>query len=137
MEELLSTFLNTSGNITSQWPHPIPELNLTNLSGEEKMQKAQCGLNFMQKALKLIHQHQSRIHQSMNLFTEIKDTNHTLEITKHCVQKAIGNCTNMTVPRFLPKDIYGKNLWDHKVLNISVGFLDELVKMVHHPSSKK
>ncbi len=131
-EPSLSRSLQLSGNgkNISQWQKPISELDLKSLSHEEKMQKARCGLDFMQKALHLINQHQRELHESKNFILE------ELMLTKHCVASHIGNCTNIPEPDFQSKETYKRKQWALAVLKSSVDFLDELVKIQHHTSSK-
>ncbi len=126
-EPSLSRSLQLSGNgkNISQWSKPISELDLKNVSHEEKMQKARCGLDFMQKALQL-----SELHESKTLILE------ELVLTKHCVAHHIGNCTNIPEPDFQSKETYKRKQWGIAVLKSSVNFLDELVKIQHHTSSK-
>ncbi|XP_042579041.1 uncharacterized protein osm [Cyprinus carpio] len=139
MEALLNQFLSANENDIRPWPKPISELHLKNLSHKEKMQKAQCGLHFMQKALQLIQQHQSELHDSMNpIHEEIRKTvDFVLERTKLCVAEHIGHCTNIPEPDFQFKEIYKRKQWGRTVLETSLDFLDELVKIPNHASSRR
>ncbi|KAF4113805.1 uncharacterized protein osm isoform X2 [Onychostoma macrolepis] len=136
MKALSNNFLSANGkNIILK--NPILELDLKNLSHEEKMQKAQCGLHFMQKALRLILQHQKELHESTDpIIKQIIATDSQLAHTNHCVAEHIGNCTNIPVPHFQVKDTYERRQWGYTVLKTSVDFLKELVKFQHHASSK-
>lgn len=131
--------LSENGQDIRPWPKNFSELDLKNLSHEEKMQKAQCGLDFMQKALQLIHQHQSEQHDSKNHILEeiAKAEKSLLEHTKHCVADHIGKCTNIPEPDFQYNETYKRKQWGRAVLENSVVFLDELVKIPHHASSKR
>lgn len=118
--------LSENGNHFSPYNKPISELDLkTFSSNEEKMQKARCGLDFMQKSLRLINPQQIKLHESLNLILK------ELELTKHCVASHIGNCTIIPEPDFQSKETYKRKQWGHTVLKISVDFLDELVKIPH------
>ncbi|XP_050967047.1 uncharacterized protein osm [Labeo rohita] len=138
MKQLLEEFLSINGNTSTTWPS-ISELELTNLPCEEKIQKAQCGLNFMRMALELIYQHQSELHNiTKPIFNQTNAAIKELKLTNDCVSKAVGKCTkNITQPVFAHADYYSKKHWDQAVLETSVDFLDELLKMVRHLSSKK
>lgn len=126
IEHLLKKFLSEKENDVKPWPNPISELHLKNLSREEKMQKAQCGLHFMHKALQLIHQHQSDLHDPTNpILEEIRQNVNVLFHTKHCV--AEGNCTRIPEPDFPFKDTYRRKQWGRTVLQTSVEFLGDMV----------
>ncbi|XP_059405037.1 uncharacterized protein osm [Carassius carassius] len=126
IEHLLKKFLSEKENDVKPWPNPISELHLKNLSREEKMQKAQCGLHFMHEALQLIHQHLSDLHDSTNpILEEIEHNVKALFLTKHCVAEV--NCTRIPEPDFPFKDTYRRKQWARTVLQTSVEFLGDMV----------
>ncbi|KAK7172665.1 hypothetical protein R3I93_002702 [Phoxinus phoxinus] len=131
MENTLNQFLSANRNNNGPWTEPISELDLKNLTTEEKRHRAQCGLHYMQEAVKLIRQHQSELNHTWN---PIPGTIHVeLKRTNACVVRAIGPCTNGTEkPVFSPTKTYERKQWGVAVLKISVVFLDELENFINH-----
>ncbi|XP_048044787.1 uncharacterized protein osm [Megalobrama amblycephala] len=133
MKVLLNTF-NIINKNPGPWMEPISELDLKNLTHKEKLHKAQCGLHYMEQAVEMIRKHQDDLHAPV---THIPNSIATdLDRTRECVKHAIGHCKNKTKPEFSYPHTYERKQWGGTVLNISVDFLDELVKVIEHEMSK-
>lgn len=85
----------------------------------------------MKKAVELIREHQHDLHGHVIHIPDNITTD--LERTRVCVEHAIGHCNENKMKTDFPKpQTYERKQWGGTVLNVSVEFLDELVKVVRH-----